>query len=204
MLEGKVAPNPRKRRTQKQRSAATQERLLDATIDCIIDLGYAGTSTTEVCRRAGVSRGAQVHHFPTKASLVAAAIERLFTRRHDELRTSLDETLSLDAAFAAMWKIYSGPTLHAWMELVIAARTDPILRRQIAGVDARFFDEAMQTCRRLFGLEEADDATVAALTRTLLSVLDGLALNRMLVDDDTLHRASLSLFQQLLGGLQNN
>jgi len=190
------------RRTQAERSAATQDLLLDATIDCIVELGYAGTSTTAVCQRAGVSRGAQVHHFPTKANLVAAAIERLFARRHDEFRQSLESQPDLDGAFAELWQLYTGPTLHAWMELLIAARTDPLLRTQLEGVDDRFFAEAQLTCRRLLDLDDVDDATVAALSRMILSVFDGLALNRILGHPESHYSAPLALFQRAVTRLR--
>ena len=192
----------RKRRTQRERSAATQEKLLAATIDCIVELGYAGTSTTEVCKRAGMSRGAQVHHYPTKAELVAAAIEYLFEQRHREFRGSLGNDPELDSALAGLWALYSGPTLHAWMELLVASRTDPALSEQLRHVDERFFDQARLTCRWLFGLHDADEATVSALTRMILSVLDGLALNRTLYRDDSQQRAALELFERALVGLQ--
>ena len=104
MFDDRVPAPVRKRRTQQQRSAATQDKLLDATIECIVELGYAKTSTTLVCERAGVSRGAQVHHFPTKAALVAAAIERLFSRRHEEFRQSLQSQPDVDSAFAELWQ----------------------------------------------------------------------------------------------------
>src|SRR5580765_2376049 len=78
------------RRTQAERSAATRARLLDATIECVLDLGYARTTTIEIARRAGLSRGAQLHHFPTKIELVTAAIEHLFTRRHQEFLEAFD------------------------------------------------------------------------------------------------------------------
>src|SRR3977135_1954938 len=75
------APLPAVRRSQAERSAATQARLLDATIECLVERGWAATSTTEVVRRAGVSRGAQVHHYPTKEDLVLAALDYLLERR---------------------------------------------------------------------------------------------------------------------------
>src|SRR5204862_5492808 len=64
----------RQRRTQAERSAATQALLLDATIDSLVEVGYANTTTTGIAERAGVSRGAQMHHFPSKGELVAAAV----------------------------------------------------------------------------------------------------------------------------------
>ena len=60
-------------------------RLLDATVDCLVERGFAGTSTTLVSERAGVSRGAQLHHFPTKNDLVVAAVEHLTEKRGAEL-----------------------------------------------------------------------------------------------------------------------
>src|SRR5437016_14683731 len=79
---------PTTRRSNAERSAATQARLLDATIECLIERGWAGTSTTEIVRRAGVSRGAQVHHFPAKEDLVLAAVEHLLQRRIREFQAT--------------------------------------------------------------------------------------------------------------------
>src|SRR5262252_1706823 len=81
----------RERRTQAERSASTRGRLLDATISCLHDLGYAGTSTPEIARRARLSRGAQLHHFPTKAELVTNAVEYLFERRREEFLRAFRE-----------------------------------------------------------------------------------------------------------------
>jgi len=75
-----VAASAKRRQTNEARSARTRGKVLDATIDCLLELGYANTTTTLISERAGVSRGAQLHHFPTKAELVAAAVEHLATR----------------------------------------------------------------------------------------------------------------------------
>lgn len=63
----------RPRRRQEDRSQATRLRLMDATIACLEELGHAGTSISAICARAGLSRGALLHHFPTKNHLLAAA-----------------------------------------------------------------------------------------------------------------------------------
>src|SRR5437764_15212783 len=112
------------RRTQAERRAETRGRLLDATLECLAELGYAGTTTTEVVRRAGLSRGAQVHHFPTKAELVVAAVEHLFHRRHEEFRQAFAERVrSLDAALELLWVMFQGPTIEAWLEYAEAERS---------------------------------------------------------------------------------
>ena len=168
------------------RAIETRTRLLEATIDVLVRRGYAGTSTVEVCRRANASRGAHLHHFPTKAELVAAAVEHLVERRLAEFRTrvrGLHGRRRLQTALAAMWTIYAGPTLAAWMELVVAARTDRELRRHMAGVDKRVAAHAHATFRELIGVQQLDENVSAALTRLILSVFDGLALHHVLTRD---------------------
>ena len=71
---------------QQQRSRSTQHRLLDAAVDCLVERGWAGTTTTLVADRARVSRGAQLHHYRTKSALLIAAVEHLAERRSAELR----------------------------------------------------------------------------------------------------------------------
>lgn len=171
---------------RQSRAVATRARLLEATIDVLVRHGYSGTSTVEVCRRAKASRGAHLHHFPTKAELVAAAVEHLVERRLAEFRTrvrGLHGRRRLQTALATMWTIYAGPTLAAWMELVVAARTDKELRRHMAGVDKRFFAHAHDTFRELIGGQQLDETVSAALTRLILSVFDGLALHHVLTRD---------------------
>src|SRR5260370_2151944 len=80
----------RPRRTQAERTAATRGALLDATFDSIVELGYGATTTTEVAHRAGVSLGALLHHFPTKAELLSAAVGHAFDRRRWEFRKAVD------------------------------------------------------------------------------------------------------------------
>src|SRR5439155_24817595 len=132
-----VAAAAAPRRTPAERRAETPGRRLDATLACLSELGYAGTTTTEIVRRAGVSRGAQVHHFPTKAELVVAAVEHLFARRHEEFRAAFAEReRTLDAALDLLWEMFQGPTFDAWLELVVAGRTDPELHAEVARVTA--------------------------------------------------------------------
>jgi len=71
--------------SQEERSRAMRARLMDATIDCLVEHGFGGTSTTLISERAGVSRGAQLHHFKTKEKLVYATMEHVF---HNVLATS--------------------------------------------------------------------------------------------------------------------
>jgi AcrR family transcriptional regulator len=172
--------------TQAERSAATQARLLDATASCLAELGYSRTSTTEVCRRAGVSRGGQLHHFPTKAELVAAAIDRVFERRVDEFR-ALMATLPtgparIDLAIDVLWSMFQGETFAAWFELVAAGRTDPELQVQVSRVGAAMTERIQAAWDDLFppppGYRPSPVLNESA-PAFLFAVLDGLAMRQL-------------------------
>jgi len=178
---------PRVRRTQEERSATTRALLLDATIDCLAELGYAGTTTTEIADRAGVSRGAQLHHFPTKQELVGTAVGWILERRLDEFRRAW-AALPADADRAAaavdlLWQATSGNAFYAWLELLVAARTDPSLRKTIQDISHRFslgvldaFHEAFPESREVRALDSGP--------WFVLAVLQGLALEKIVLEAD--------------------
>ena len=178
-----VTSGPQRHRTQAERSAATRVRLLDATIDCLVDLGWSGTSTTEVVRRAGVSRGAQVHHYPTKEDLVVAAVEHLCNRRMDEYRATLARLPASERTPAAsidlLWSIWSGPTLEAWLELIVACRTRPALRARFVEFEHRFFDAALALFQETQPDMTGDPEFARMALRFTFCLLDGLAVARL-------------------------
>jgi AcrR family transcriptional regulator len=182
-----VASEAQPRRTNAERSAATRVRLLDATIDCLVELGWSGTSTTEVVRRAGVSRGAQVHHYPSKEDLVLAAVEHLCTRRMDEYRSAFQHLPAAkrtpDAAIDLLWEIWSGPTLGAWLELTVATRTEPALHERFAAFERRFFDAALALYQDTQPEAAADPAFARLALRFTFCLLDGLAVSRLVGAD---------------------
>ena len=193
--------SPPARRTNAERSAATQTRLLDATIDCLVELGWAGTSTTEVVRRAGVSRGAQVHHYPSKEDLVLASIEHLLARRIEEYRIAFEQ-LPADqrSPAAAMRLLYDHcfrDTFAAWLELVVASRTDPALHERFVQVEERFFDNALATFRAMFPDATADQEFARVALGLAFCVLDGLALNRIIEIDGRALEMVLDMFNAI-------
>lgn len=114
-------------------------RLLDATVECLVSYGYAGTTTPRVAEAAGVTRGAQIHHFPSKEDLVVAAIEHLAQQRAQaairelgRVHTSPDP---VSTVLDFLWEAHQGPMFVATLELWVAARTDPALARQIERVE---------------------------------------------------------------------
>ena len=177
------------RRTQAERSAATRARLLDATVACVSELGYARTTTPEIARRAGLSRGAQLHHFPTKAELVASAVEHLVVRRNREFREAFARVpAGVDryaAAIDILWSMLCGPTADAWRELALAARTDPELRPRVAELTTYMREVVEGTFRELFAESAADNPFFAVAPSFVLALLDGLAVGRIASGDDS-------------------
>jgi AcrR family transcriptional regulator len=114
-------------------------RLLDATVECLVTYGYAGTTTTRVTELAGVTRGAQVHHFPTRADLVSAAVRYLADKRtelaFEKVDSVRDAADPLGAALDLMWEVHQGPVQFATIEMWVAARTDLELRAQLDQVE---------------------------------------------------------------------
>ncbi len=75
----KPAPRPRaERRKNTERSASTRRLILDATITCLNAWGYGGVTNIKVADAAGVSRGAMMHHFPTRQALIIATVEHAY------------------------------------------------------------------------------------------------------------------------------
>ena len=168
---------------QEERSAETRRRLLDATIECLHELGYTGTTTPEIARRAGVSRGAQLHHFPRKEELVVSALEYVFDLRLKRLRELAVELpkqpeARVNVLVDSLWPAFKGPTFYAWLELVVASRTDSTLRNTVRAASERFACGIHETFTSIF----APPGTVChqPIMDVIFPMLEALALTRVL------------------------
>ena len=174
----------RPRRTQAQRSSETRAALLDATLEALVELGYKATTTTEVARRAGVSMGAMLHHFPTKVDLLTAAIGHAYDRRTTEFRQVMAqvdaEADKLDPAIDLLWSMLTGPTYTAFLELWVAARTDPELAAPLVAVDREFARSTEKLYCELFPDAGGLGETWSNGLHMATSLLGGLALTQMI------------------------
>ncbi len=132
--------SPPRRRTQEERRAETRAKLLDATVKSVVDVGYAATTTRRVAEIAGVSQGAQTHHFPHRVDLVVAAVERLAERRVAELREMAltlpeEPTERLRAMLDLMWSDFSSSTFTVFVKLWVAAADDDELYARLVPVE---------------------------------------------------------------------
>ncbi len=177
-------------RTQAERTAAMRGRLLDAAVESLVELGYARTSTQEIARRAGVSRGTQLHHFPTKESLVVAAVEYLVDKRLEEFLTvEVDRGRGLEVLSDA----FSGPLFYAALELWVAARTDPVLHAATVPLERKVSEALEFGSAELFG--DRFDSESVELTIELVRGLAVSALFRTSEADDALRARLLPAWQ---------
>jgi AcrR family transcriptional regulator len=174
------------REPQQDRSRATRARLLEAALDCLADLGYHASTVAVVAERAGVSRGAAQHHFPTRDALFTAALEHVTTVRAEELRRELDDLTGGQPSTADVvdmtFTLYSGQLFRAALALWVAAAAEPSLREQIVPLEARIGREIHKVVVDLLGVDEREPG-VRETVQATLDLARGLGLANLLTDD---------------------
>ena len=176
-------------RTQQQRRDETRRALLDAVVESLIEVGFSRTTTLEVQRRADVSRGALLHHFPSKAELLVAAVDHLAEMRARELKQLAGELpegkTRNDAVIGLLWQCFSGMFFQVAMELRTAARTDPELRPVLASAERTLRDGILAQARTLFGKDVAEHPGLDRALDLTLQLMIGAAMSAVLHRDDT-------------------
>jgi len=171
---------------QGERTRAMRARLLEATVELMIEKGFAGTSTTLVSERAGVSRGAQLHHFPTKNDLVLAAVEHLTAVRGEELAAAAAKLPTgvrrTRAVLQMLGDHFTSPVFTAALELWVAARTDEALYAAVAPLEQRVGRETHRLTVECLGADESHTGT-RELIQATLDLVRGLGLATTITDD---------------------
>lgn len=177
-------PSRSPRGSHAERSASMRQRLVDAAIACLCRVGYAATTTQLVMDEAGVSRGAMLHHFPTKVDLViavaeyaAAAQNRHVRRRLADFQSGMDRYLALTEA---TWEVICEPPALALVEIMIASRSDPALRERVPAVIARLQETQQNDVWEMASeLGIQDRGAVDRMIRLHRAAMRGLAMERV-------------------------
>lgn len=176
------------RQRQADRSRETRRKLMEATVECLVERGWSGTTTTLVAERAGVSRGAQLHHFRTRGELVAAAVEHLGAESvlHLKERAKSVNGSTPGERVAAVVELiadfYASDLFTAALELWVAARTDPELNTVVVPLQTRLGRETHQLAVELLDADETKPG-VRETVQLTLDLVRGLALANQLTDD---------------------
>jgi len=174
------------RQPQQDRSRATRRRLLAASIECMAELGWAGTTVALVAERAGVSRGAAQHHFPTREDLVAEMVGHMSDVRKAEIEAVSGTLRSgrrrTDAVLTALVGLYNGPLFRAALHLWVAAAADDALRTRIGPLEAQLGRQAHRMAVDLLRVDESAPGA-RELVQATLDMARGLGLAALLSDD---------------------
>ena len=172
-----------KPRRVQARGEATRLRILESTLSCIVDEGYAQTSTVRVCERSGSSRGSLLHQFSTRAELMAAAVAHLFEQLTAEFvgafaaiqpNPSRGVARRVEVAGELLRAAYADPRLAAVLDIYAAARTDAELMAALRPVAARHRSAVREVAGKLFPIT-ATSKRAARRLDVVLDALQGLA-----------------------------
>ena len=174
-----VADN-RDKTWQQTKSENTRAAILEAALVCFYDLGYGATTTEKVAKRAGVSRGAMLHHFPSRLHLVREAVRYLYIKRlklfeEQELKVNEGaEHTRIGEGIDAYWQQLHSPLFTVFHELRVAARTDDDLREAMALDDQKLDKSWGKVAVSLYpDLAQSEDFDAANLLTVFL--LEGMA-----------------------------
>ncbi|MBC3193343.1 helix-turn-helix transcriptional regulator [Pseudonocardia sp. C8] len=170
------------REPKQDRSRATRAQLLAATVDCLASRGWAATTVSAAAERAGVSRGAAQHHFPTREDLIVAALEHMFDARIAELRAVPDPPTGTEDVVVRILDLFAGPLFKAALQVWTAAAADEALRARIVPLEAKFGRHAHRLLVELLGVDDGDPVA-HRLVQATLDLARGLGLADVLTDD---------------------
>ncbi|MBT9386551.1 TetR/AcrR family transcriptional regulator [Pseudooceanicola sp. CBS1P-1] len=174
-----------KRRTQDERSTETRRLLQEATVRSLMEVGYANTSTSEIARRAGVSRGAQTHHYPGKMDLIVAATEYMFRNFADQLEALGSDLragrLDYDSFFDALWEeMQHGDWFYSSLEIIVAARGDEELRQHLEPLIMVLHARFEATWLRSFEATDPEGLGPRPVMNLVMNVFRGMAVQAVL------------------------
>jgi len=166
-------------RTQEERRAETRTKLLDATVQSLVEGGLAATTSRRVCELAGVSQGAQTYHFPHRTDLLGAAVEHVADQRMAVLRERAPELPTdrrerLAALLDHLWADFTSSTFVVFVKLWVAAADDPELHARLVPVERRIAEQIASLASGILGREDSPELQ----RRVMIAVhaLRGLAL----------------------------
>jgi len=151
-----VQPTAGERSWQQTKSENTRSTILNAAVECFYDLGYNNTTTEKIAKKAGVSRGAMLHHFPSRKDLIGAAVAHLAKQRLELFETEEshiqenEEHTLIEEGIDAYWEQLHSPLFVVFHELQVASRTDPELRSVLIPIVKEFEESRRKASARVF------------------------------------------------------
>ena len=189
MARKKKAPSTRPKGPGEQgwqayKSSSTRQQILDAAVHCIVNIGYSRTTTMVIAEQAGLSRGATLHHFPSKTDIIAATVDYLFEKRIRAFRKSsqaLPKTNDrVKQAVKTYWDHVNHPLFVAFFELSVAARNDEELRKILEPAQLKFDEEWYATAFEAFPEWKSDKKAFNLALSLSQTLIEGIAISHLM------------------------
>ncbi|MFD8385655.1 TetR/AcrR family transcriptional regulator [Streptomyces sp. NPDC059679] len=194
-------PRTALRDPKQDRSRATRRRLLEAAVACLAEHGWTRSTVAVVAERAGVSRGAAQHHFPTREDLFTAAVEHVATERSAAVRALLSQERPARAAdvVEVLVDLYTGPLFRAALQLWVVASYEEQLGARVAALETRIGRETHRMAVELLGADESVPG-VRESVQGFLDMARGLGLANLLTDDRARRDRVVAQWARILDG----
>ncbi len=193
---------PARRRTQAERSEETRTRILKAAANLIRKRGYARFRTAEVAKEAGLSRGAQLHHFPTKDSLVVATLEyvceeaRMLSRRRASAVNRPRDLI--EAVIEDAREFFFSEHFMIAIDIVLSTSTDQSVRKQILDISRRARRPAEAAWAEALAANGVPGQLASDIVALTLSLVRGMALRTLWDNDPKWFDELFSLWRQMI------
>lgn len=187
------------RRTQAERTNETKRALIDATVAVIHKLGYGGATTALIAEEAGVSRGAILHHFGTRAVLMAEVIRDVFEKEraeYDRLNSESHLGHKVSDWPMMLWQVFRKPSGLAVLEILQAARSDTELANFVTSTQQAIEDLAQDSMNATYG--SARGRMFMDEMRLIVWAIRGLSIAQVLVKDPEEIEGSVAMFSRIL------
>lgn len=175
---------------QAEKSENTRNVIMEATVRCYVEHGYTNTTVTKIATEAGVSRGAMMHHFSDRQDVIIASVEYLSKKQLDEFRKLVaaadigDENEvteeKLRITVDSLWKFFHLPSYIAYLELLVAARTDEELSKIMKRTQLDFDKQVNNAIRSTFPAWKSIESTRELVTDLWFYTLQGMATTKII------------------------
>jgi AcrR family transcriptional regulator len=178
-------------------------RLTAATLACLRQYGYSETTISRIVQKAGVSRGAHVHHYASKAELFQQAASDVLRQAYRDLSRTLVAVSAADDRLSAMmhgaWtEVFRSPRSEVFLEFLVASRADPELARFLHPLALKYVDTLRRAAEHYF--EPVDPkVSVSELIMMTQWMFRGMALDLSIARDTGYFDRVVERWVELLG-----
>ena len=183
-IKRRSRPVPRRNKTKRgqERADRTRALVIDETIRCIHEEGFAAASTRHIIDRAGVSWGVIQYHFGDRDGLLTAVLEHsaatlvaALNNLADTAEATTDIAERAESLTSAAWEIIYTPMSTTALEILIATR---FMRGTF---DMGALEVVTDALSRIIGIIGDDDPNAPGIANLLWASPVGMLVAQMVV-----------------------